>query len=128
MGLFDRNYTHSHKHYNETNITEKRAPTDDSIRLLNEMQDKAESNLKSRINVKNNIFELEVFELCDMVTECRGKMAYYKFKLNGKDFSGKLELGRSSNKNEIFKELAKLLSEQIAADIMTESVHRGFWR
>ena len=30
-------------------ITEKRAPTDDSVRLLNEMQDKAVSNIICKI-------------------------------------------------------------------------------
>lgn len=43
-------------------ITEKRAPTDDSVRLLNEMQDKAVSNIICKItNDTDNAFKWEAY-------------------------------------------------------------------
>ena len=45
-------------------IIEKRAPTDDSVRLLNEMQDKAVSNIICKIsNERNNAFKWEAYFL-----------------------------------------------------------------
>ena len=45
-------------------ITEKRAPTDDSVRLLNEMQDKAVSNIICKIsNERDNAFKWEAYFL-----------------------------------------------------------------
>lgn len=43
-------------------ITEKRAPTDDSVRLLNEMQDKAVSNIICKVsNETDNAFKWEAY-------------------------------------------------------------------
>jgi hypothetical protein len=41
-------------------VTENRAPSDDSVRLLNEMQEKAEANIIGRMQLTNNGIEAEV--------------------------------------------------------------------
>lgn len=49
---------------NTIEITEKRAPTDDSVKLLNEMQDKAVSNIICKIsNERDNAFKWEAYFL-----------------------------------------------------------------
>lgn len=49
---------------NTIEITEKRASTDDSVRLLNEMQDKAVSNIICKIsNERDNAFKWEAYFL-----------------------------------------------------------------
>lgn len=93
MGLFsDKHY---HRHDNSTNIhfpdtiKEVKAPTDESVRLLNEFQEKALDNLISKVEVKDNMIEGTVmaFEMArtamaiqhDVIIIC-------KFKINGQEF------------------------------------------
>lgn len=47
----------THNHYNETKITEKRAVTDDSIRILNEMREKTLENIMHTVRVQDNILD-----------------------------------------------------------------------
>lgn len=63
--MFNKTHFHSHDHstsvrYPDT-IKEVKAPTDESIRLLNEMQQKTLENIVAKISVKDNLIEGEVF-------------------------------------------------------------------
>lgn len=54
-----RNFTETHHNVN-INVTEKRAPTDESVKLLNEFQKEALENLICKIsNDENNTFKWE---------------------------------------------------------------------
>lgn len=93
MGLFSDN--HYHRHDNSTHIRypdtikEIKAPTDDSVKLLNEFQEKALDNLISKVDVKNNLVEGTVFAF-DMARSstslaCEVKIIC-KFKINGQEY------------------------------------------
>jgi hypothetical protein len=54
----------------ETRIIEQRAPTDDSVRILNEMQQKALNNMLASVQVTSNILKLKIFGFNDRQIGC----------------------------------------------------------
>jgi len=65
MSLFSK-HTHSHTEKTHTvpyaknvKVTEHRAPTDESIRILNEMEEKARKNIIGRIRLTDNLVQGE---------------------------------------------------------------------
>jgi hypothetical protein len=67
--------------YENKTVHEHRAPTDKSVELLKEFEEKAESKLVERIIIDNNIMgDILVFEDA-MVRSVR-----MRFKLNGRDY------------------------------------------
>lgn len=79
--MFD--YIQQHNHPSEIKIIEKKAPTDDSIRLYDELLEKTKSQILGQIKVEDNIVngsviffkaQLENFDLVEYAA---------KFKLNG---------------------------------------------
>jgi hypothetical protein len=75
-------------------ITEKRAPTDDSVRLLNEMQDKAVSNIICKIsNERDNAFKWEAYfmNICTFDLDQAGVLLL-KLVVNGKKYEKKIKV------------------------------------
>ena len=69
--------------YSETTITEKRAPTDDSIKLLNEMTEKALTNIVKRFSTTNNTFQASCALFHDRLAHQHVFLC--KFTMNGND-------------------------------------------
>ena len=77
----------------EIKITEKRAPTDESVRLLKEMEDKALDSLILKVSeTRSNKFSYEVFfsRYADVNSFCSKGCMVIKFNCNGKDYSRKV--------------------------------------
>lgn len=71
----------------DVNITEKKAPTDESIRLLNEMQDVAKKNIIKAIRVKENYLDAVVIIYQDMPRHIAfGYDFQLKFTINAEEF------------------------------------------
>ncbi len=72
-------------------ITETRAPTDESVKLLNEFQEKAKQNLVDQIKVEDNTLNgVVLFFRQDIVHD---KVEWFgKFSLNGKEHKVQGEL------------------------------------
>jgi hypothetical protein len=96
--------THFHKHDNSThirypdtvNVHEHKAPTDESIRLMEEMHDKAIKNIIAKVKVEDNLVNGECFLVQQQWNPQNDFKIYFKFKINGKEFTLEKEL--SSNK------------------------------
>ena len=71
--------THSHTHH----VTEKRAPTDDSVRLLREMEKEAKDEVLKSIRLPSNEFS-GIAHLTRDYLSCSTNVAVL-FKLNGKN-------------------------------------------
>lgn len=69
----------------KVNVTEYRAPTDESVKLLNEMQAKAYDNIIYHVIVKNNTYEAMVMVSYNDYMENKYKFSV-KFKFNGTDY------------------------------------------
>lgn len=113
--------THTHKH--ETNVVEHRAPTDDSIRLLREFEEKAKENIIKVINIdSNNLKCIAILYLNEPMTH---EVALHcKFSLNNKEYVTKsiLEYRYSTvvsfDKNEVIREIISKMSNVIAIELL----------
>ena len=96
--MLDKNFEYHHhddsvKFPSEIKITEKRAPTDESVKLLKEMESKALDNLILKISeTRSNRFSFEVFftRYSDFNSFCSKGSMIIKFNCNGKDYSRKI--------------------------------------
>jgi hypothetical protein len=74
-------------------VNEYRAPTDDSIRLAEEMHEKVLNKLISSVKVENNLINGEAFALQEPGFEPIVRMVF-KFKINGKEFTAERRVSR----------------------------------
>ena len=91
MGLFRTtvNNQTTNKHPEKVYIEENRSPTDDSIRLANEFEEKIHSQIAERLIVNNNLF---TYTLSFSVDSFSHNMMHVKIKINGNDFSDSFRL------------------------------------
>lgn len=101
----------SHHH----TVTEKRAPTDESVRLLREMESAAEAQVLEAIRLTDNGFECVVHAMRDGPTDDTVLRAI--FSLNGKRLTAD---ARGWDKRA--PELVEMLIDAIAAKVATEIV------
>lgn len=134
MGLFSTTHHHTKTvsvPY-EKNITINRAPTDKSVQLLNEMQEKAQQNIIATIKIEQNFLRAVAIYFQDEIIKDR-VIYHIKFELNGKEyqikdyvdnFEWRKEISESYmglGNEVIFKALHKKFSEMIAMELMKQS-------
>lgn len=109
------------EHVTHTHV-EKRAPTDESVRLLKEMEEKAEAKILESIAVTGNGFEGVAHRMSDFMS---GREIWRMvFSLNGKRLAAehsfvptdRRELGRQM---EAFRDA---IAKEIATHILTRSI------
>jgi hypothetical protein len=100
-------------------VIEKRAPTDDSIRLYDEIKEKAYKSILKTIELNDNTFNLNAILYNEWSSN--HNVCQYRFTLNGKEFTGEI---KSSNFNlgdksviyrKIFEGVAQTITTQIMA-------------
>ena len=97
------------------NVTEKRAPTDESVRLLREMEKEALNRIIKNIDLSNNQFSARLLVFEDPLNfNSKGKVL---FSLNGKKHELNVEFGFLESKEDMIKmcydELAKYVAREI---------------
>ena len=97
---------------------EHRAPTDQSIQLLNEMQDAALANIVSRLSTSDNTLRAEAFVMRD--PRSMTDFVAYKITLNGEDYEGKIEIDRSDGAPEraLVDRFARIIAIQVFSSIL----------
>jgi hypothetical protein len=106
MGLFSDNHYHRHDHSTHIRfpdtIKEIKAPTDESIKMLNEMQEKVIDNVISKIEVKDNVVEGQIYVIDGMRTTASDEVKVIcKFKINGQEFVVEKSWSRWDIRNEV---------------------------
>jgi len=104
----------------EKSVVVKKAPTDDSLRLLDEFKKTAFDSILDNVVIKNNI--LSGTAIVYSVPEQFGaKCIAYKFLLNEKEFKGVFETDlrdfRADNKRGVRETLQKMV-KQIASEMV----------
>ena len=97
----------------EKTVIEKRAPTDDSIRLFNEMKEKAYDSILDTIVIKNNTLNLSGVIYQDhksYSTNCKYKVILNKQEITGEIFVSKAKI---HNKKELCRAISKDISKHI---------------
>jgi len=105
-------------------VTEKRAPTDESVRLLNEMQQKAFDNIVECVKLSNNELTDATYWIYPDYNSF-SQRARIRFKLNGKvkDFEFTLPHERT-DKSDIQKMIMSEIYSEISKDIFAGFVDR----
>ena len=115
-------------------ITEKRAPTDESVKLLREMEAKAEAEVIKAVSVGNSTFECVVHQVRDHMSDMMQSRAI--FKLNGKQMTAKVETDpRKSGPHmdgvrdvfdKLSDEMAKVITREILNDAFIATMRQRF--
>lgn len=109
-------------------IHEHRAPTDESVRLLREMEAKAEGEVDRRVRLEANGFEAVVDVAEDMVA--RETLLDCRFLLNGQRHKVRVAIGRQEGPETAAQKLRDTVAVEIAGQIMPAfmvAIGRG-WR
>lgn len=115
------------------NVHEHRAPTDESVRLLREMQEKAEAEVVKSVSVSNTLFECVLHQHIDNLSDRMFWRAI--FKLNGKQMTATNEsdprrrnYGPDARDNfaELRDEMAKVVATEILNDAFVAAMRARF--
>ena len=150
MGFFKPDQHHYHKTQNITqrvienvNVVEKRAPTDESMKLLKQMDAEVKKNILFQISIDDNTLNGTIFAINTGMNHLPGiedisrigsfnidVEIHYMFKLNRKSYKGKDTISHAEYKNIFVKEtnllkfyyefLGKKLANIIAKDLISE--------
>jgi len=103
-------------------VVEKKAPTDDSIRLLNEMQEKAFDNIIDHVQLSNNeLKDIRCWIYPDQYSYI--EKCFVRFKLNGKDVDFTINLPcRYTETSQIIQEIRDRVIFELANVICSELV------
>lgn len=118
--MFDTYVNRHTTEYVDRNITVKeyRAPTDESVKLLNEMTDKALKNIVNTFSTTNNTLQLTAAVYEDYRYEKREFLC--KFVLNGKSHA--LQVGiptwEFNTPEAMIEELYKRICNELAVELM----------
>jgi len=121
--MFDSFHTHSH-HSSvtvEKTVHEKRAPTDESVRLLREMEKAVEEKVISAIRINDSLFDAVLHQQFDLLNY--QKMFMCVIKLNGEKFSVRFNCNEGTSRDEITIGIRDAIAKEIANRI-TYSVIR----
>ena len=152
MGLIDKHY-YNHRSVTErvtenVNVKEYRAPTDESLKLLKELDQTAKNNILFSITNKDNVINGTILAIAtgfsslphltdnpNVIRTASSMMdveIHYRFTLNGKEYNGKdtidyYDIGlqnayKSKDGAELFyaRFMAKKLSELISIQLVKE--------
>lgn len=109
-------------------VTEKRAPTDESVRLLKEMEAAALDKVLSAIPLKDNLLEGVLVER-DSFSDLQ-KWFMLILKINGKrvDLLAKVDDDVCKDQHKMIAEVIKQFSEQLASQLLQRAVEQGIRR
>lgn len=96
----------------KVDIVEKRAPTDESVKLLREMEEKITANIISMSKIEDNIFNIKWYILSDQYSwEDTCKCI---FTLNGKEYDFKFLLpSKYTDTSQIIPKIREMILEKL---------------
>lgn len=131
--MFDTYVNRHTTEYVDRNITvtEHRAPTDESVKLLNEMSDKALKNIVKTFSTTNNTLQATAAVYEDYRNEQRKFLC--KFVLNGKENLLEVDIPtwEYSTPQQMIEELYTQICSKLAIELMQPllaEMNKGFYR
>lgn len=136
MGLFSTTH-HHHKveavaYEKKVTINEYKAPTDDSIRIFKELEQKAKDSVITSFRVENNVIKADVVVVQENLQQDSLRFVV-KFKVNGNEYLVEEVIDRYEWKTEymekfhgfgnerIFRSVYQKFSELITMELMKQS-------
>lgn len=127
--MFDQYHFPKETTYVDRHITvkEHKAPTDESVKLLNELEEKAIKNIISRFSTSNNILQTFCAVHENGITGYRE--IFLKMTLNNKDYKLIIEIDPFTMDN-IIKQVCDKVSAAIAQEIVNPMLmeYQKNWR
>ena len=134
MGLFSTTYNHHEvapAYPQRVTVTENRAPTDESIKILRDIEERARGHVLQTFQVENHVVD-GVVVVFQMSASDFQKKAYIRFRINGKDFSfaevmpeGALALDRRQAIEMFFKAVREAIFKAILPPLAEEMQRSG---
>jgi len=123
--MFDQHHYHRHDTTHRTTITEQRAPTDESVRILRDMEDRAEKKVLAAVRVENTPVDMVIHKQMDVLN--RAYQYACIFKINGKQMRADF-IDKSSDRNRatIAVGIRDAVAKQIANVITAEAMQAAF--
>lgn len=129
--MFDTYVQRHTTEYVDRNITVKeyKAPTDESVKLLNEITEKALNNIVKTFSTSNNTLQAKVAVYQDHRMQVNEFMC--KFTLNGKDHMLRVEINtyETPDRSSMIEKLYTKVCEKLAQELMQpffQELKRGF--
>jgi hypothetical protein len=118
--MFDH-FSHHHKSVNINHTTEiKRAPTDESVRLLREMEEKAKQEIVKAVAVQNTEFNAVIHTRLDHISWQLLVRVIYS--LNGKKLTTDFSTNYDDPKEVWIPKLIDALAKDIACHILSKAL------
>jgi len=100
-----------------------RAPTDESVKLYGEFQEKAYKSILDSMQISGNVFNFNaiITKSADTFEKC----LRYRFRLNSTEYEGKIAidvLAESMDKVAAVEDIYRDLANEIAKKIITEAI------
>lgn len=117
--MFVNRATH---HYHTHNVTEKRAPTDESVRLLKEMEDEARKKITETTTVHNTEFTCKLHKHYDALNDADRYAIIYT--LNGRQ--SRVDIDVETYKMLTPEQTACFIRDKVAVDIANKMLYTAF--
>lgn len=124
--MFDHIHHHEHRASTSVHVTEKRAPTDESVRLLAEMEAAAQARVKAAIRVTDTAFEGVVHISFDVLND--RNLVACTFSLNGKKLEARTHFNVGSKEADNIEKLIDAVARVIACEILSGCMTRDLMK
>lgn len=109
------------RHIKDVRMKEIKAPTDESVRLLNEMQQKAFANLISSVKLEDNLLKATMHRFYDPMNPFDHTVAV-QFSLNNKPFKLQFTCNYTLSQEEFLVECRDRIAKVIGNEILLSNV------
>ncbi len=109
---------HTHTSTSHSYVTEKRAPTDESVRLLKEMEAEAKQKIIDSITISNTEFECNVQSVIEPLND--ETVYYVSYRMNGKKGGLKVPIKNWQRPSDI--EVMIMVRDELAKDIASNMI------
>lgn len=123
--MFDRTTINQSRGPSHVTVHEHRAPTDASVKLLAEMEEKAKEKVFGQIKLESNTFHCEVLRMRSPYSYC--DTLGIVMQLNGKRIAMEITPDPDASNEDMLREIYKAVGERIAAHV-AESIVKVTWR
>lgn len=122
--MFGNDYHYHHASSDvRINVIEKRAATDESVRLLKEMEGEALSKLVLSGHLANNKLEAQWHVFRDCLSHFYKVIIVYK--LNGQEYTVSTEVSHHMSEDQRFEHIRNILAQHLVTNILTECVENA---
>lgn len=120
--MFDRTIVHQAPGHirAEISVTEKRAPTDDSVRLLREMEAKAKAEVIKAVAINDNLFNGVIHTMFDALSYRTTVRLVYS--MNGKKLTTDYHIDDSRSLDDSIAGLIDAVARDIAIEILRKPI------